>query len=241
MNFIRAYLRFTRHYYYGLLLTLPVFILYEAGIWWLHNYSRFRVRNLIDVVVKYIIQHIGASGFFSATIGIFMLMVLLLRPKRDLIIFRVKYIWIFIIESCFFALAFAVGMYYGEQLVMAVSADLKNYISGVILSCGAGFYEELFFRVCCFGGLYYLAKRVIGIETTISWVIAAVVSSVIFSLAHFIGMVGDMFGWYPFFFRLIGGLYFCLIYYFRGFAVAVYAHAIYDILLVFSLFNRQFG
>ncbi len=237
MNFIRAYLRFTCHYYYGLLLTLPVFVSYETGIWWLHHSSNFHVRNLIDVIFKYIIQHIGALGFFGMSIGVVAFTILLMRPKRDLIVFRWNYLLIFILETSFWALAFAVGMYYAEQYLMAISFEMKNYLSSIILSCGAGFYEELFFRVCCFGGLLYLFRKLLSIEPIVAWLLAAIISSTIFSLVHFIGAVGDTFAWYPFAFRLIGGLYFCIIFHLRGFAVAVYSHALYDIFLIFSLFQ----
>lgn len=239
MNFIRSYLRYTSHYYYGLLLTIPVFFVYETGIWWLHNVTRFTVRNLIDVLVKWIISHIGASGFFVSTVIVFVLVLMVMRPRAEAIIFRWRYILFLLIESTFYALVFAVGMFYIDRLVLGISFEMQNYLSGIILSCGAGFYEELMFRAVLFGGVLSILHKLLSVERFISWIVAAVVSSVIFSLVHFIGIQADSFAWYPFLFRLAGGLFFCLLYSLRGFAVAVYVHTIYDILISLSIFHQQ--
>ena len=58
---------------------------------------------------------------------------------------------------------------------------------------------------------------------------AAFVSSLIFSAVHYIGPLADDFAIGSFVFRFLAGCYFAAIFRLRGFAVAVYAHAIYDI------------
>ena len=56
---------------------------------------------------------------------------------------------------------------------------------------------------------------------------AVFVSSLLFSLAHYVGP--EQFGMFSFVFRLLAGALFCGLFLARGFAVAVYTHAIYDI------------
>ena len=53
-------------------------------------------------------------------------------------------------------------------------------------------------------------------------------SSTLFSAIHHLGPLGDPFSVWVFTFRLLAGLVFGVIYWFRGFAVAVYTHALYD-------------
>ncbi len=106
--------------------------------------------------------------------------------------------------------------------------DYPFYVD-VVLSLGAGFHEELVFRVLLFGGLVYFGKKLLKVETI--WLVlgAAVFSSLVFSAIHYIGPLGDPIRVGSFVFRFLAGCYFVAIYRLRGFAVAVYTHAIYDI------------
>jgi hypothetical protein len=99
----------------------------------------------------------------------------------------------------------------------------------VVLSLGAGFHEELVFRVLLFGGSVWLASRFL--KRTPIWLVlaAALGSSLIFSAIHYLGPLGDPLRLGSFLFRLLSGCYFVAVYRFRGFAVAVYTHAIYDV------------
>jgi membrane protease YdiL (CAAX protease family) len=57
----------------------------------------------------------------------------------------------------------------------------------------------------------------------------AVVAALVFSGWHYVGALGDEFEATSFVFRAVCGLVFTLIYVYRGFAPAVWTHAIYDI------------
>ena len=62
----------------------------------------------------------------------------------------------------------------------------------------------------------------------------SVVSAVVFSGFHYVGALGDPFKMTSFVFRLLLGLALTLVYATRGFAAAVWTHAVYDIwVLVF--------
>ena len=61
--------------------------------------------------------------------------------------------------------------------------------------------------------------------------IAAVVSALLFSAAHHVGPYGEKMNSYVFLFRTMAGVYFALLFQFRGFAVAAGAHACYDVLV----------
>ena len=49
---------------------------------------------------------------------------------------------------------------------------------------------------------------------------------------HYIGMAGDSFSVGTFLFRAVAGVILSAIFIFRGLGIAVYTHAIYDILII---------
>ena len=65
-------------------------------------------------------------------------------------------------------------------------------------------------------------------------VAAVVLSSLLFSIAHYIGPYGDKFLWFTFVFRFLAGASFSLLFMYRGFGIAAGAHAGYDLLVGMS-------
>ena len=118
------------------------------------------------------------------------------------------------------------------------------------MSIGAGFYEELTFRVVLFGLgakllVWLVAQQKVDLTGTapasrfsfrtlavmVGW---AIVCAMIFSAVHYIGPMSDSFQMPSFVFRLVLGLVLTLIFVTRGFAAAVWTHALYDVwVLVF--------
>ena len=97
----------------------------------------------------------------------------------------------------------------------------------LVISAGAGFHEELIFRLILMGGLAWLLTGVTGQRR--AWLIALVVSSLAFSIAHHIGPAGEAFTFGAFVYRALAGAFFAVVYQVRGFAVAVWTHALYDV------------
>jgi hypothetical protein len=104
------------------------------------------------------------------------------------------------------------------------------------MSLGAGFYEELMFRVLLFGGGVLFVRLVFG--GIVKFVVVcfwALLTAAIFSAWHYIGPHGDPWDVRTFVFRWVCGLVFTFIYAFRGFAPAVWTHALYDIWVMTSM------
>lgn len=97
---------------------------------------------------------------------------------------------------------------------------------------GAGIYEELLFRLVLLSAIAAVIRWA-GAEKRPSWIAAILVSSVIFAAAHYqiFTSGGEPFAFSTFFFRVVAGIYFAVVFVMRGFGVAAGTHAIYDILV----------
>jgi membrane protease YdiL (CAAX protease family) len=104
----------------------------------------------------------------------------------------------------------------------------------LVLSIGAGLYEELIFRVLLVGGLFWIFQHVVSGRTS-AYLLAAVIGALAFSAVHYIGDLGDAFELPSFAFRFMFGLALNAIFLVRGFGLAAWTHALYDVLVVTQL------
>lgn len=102
----------------------------------------------------------------------------------------------------------------------------------LMLSLGAGIYEELLFRVVLVGLLAWGARRVLGWRPLIAGIAATLVGALVFSAFHYIGPYGDQLDVFSFVFRTIAGLFFSGLYLWRGFGITAWTHALYDVFLL---------
>ena len=99
----------------------------------------------------------------------------------------------------------------------------------LVVSLGAGIYEELLFRVVLVGALMWGTRRLLGAGTGLAATVSVVVSALIFSGFHYVGALGDTFTVASFTFRAIAGVAFSVLYVTRGFGVTAWTHALYDL------------
>ena len=102
----------------------------------------------------------------------------------------------------------------------------------LMLSLGAGLYEELLFRVLLVSALAALARVVFGFGVKGAGVFATIIGALIFSAFHYIGPFGDPFRLTSFTFRAISGVAFSALYRLRGFGITAWTHALYDAFLL---------
>jgi len=102
----------------------------------------------------------------------------------------------------------------------------------LMLSLGAGLYEELLFRVVLVALLATLAQQLFGWRPWHAGVFATALGAAIFSAFHYIGPYGDRLTRYSFTFRMIAGIFFSALYLLRGFGITAWTHALYDLLLL---------
>src|SRR5258705_3377324 len=98
----------------------------------------------------------------------------------------------------------------------------------LMISLGAGIYEELLFRVLLVGLIAWTAHKGLGWRPLVAGIVAAVLGALIFSAFSYIGPYGDPWDIYSFVFRSIAGLFFSGPYLLRGFGRTAWLHALYD-------------
>lgn len=120
----------------------------------------------------------------------------------------------------------------GAAAAAPASEAALGWPTRLMLSLGAGLFEELVFRVLLVGALAFGVRRVLGAGRTAAGLLASVVGALVFSAAHYVGAYGDAFTVQSFAFRAIAGLFFSVLFVFRGFGIAAWTHALYDVLVL---------
>jgi membrane protease YdiL (CAAX protease family) len=209
-------------------LTLPLFVTYHLGVAFLP------VRNAADWMTQELIQladhDVTLYAMLTLSIGAVYVGVLLVAGWGRALQAS-AFAWL-MCEAVIYATAMRlVASYVTAKITLGPSA-VDGPFSALILSVGAGFYEEVAFRVGLFG-LGFKALQVLFAFNAwqrplvgLGW---ALVTSVLFSLWHYIGPLGDPLELRSFVFRAVCGVVFAAIYAFRGFAPAVWTHTLYDV------------
>ena len=102
----------------------------------------------------------------------------------------------------------------------------------LMLSLGAGLYEELLFRVIIVGVLAWAGHRVLGWSARLSGIVAVTVGALAFSAIHYVGTYGDQLTLYSFVYRTLAGVFFSALYLLRGFGITAWTHALYDVFVL---------
>ena len=108
-----------------------------------------------------------------------------------------------------------------------------NWGQKLAASLGAGLYEELVFRLLLTGGLIRLFRRLNWNEgPAVAGAVAG--SSFLFSLFHYVGPTAEAFALGSFTFRFVAGGVLAVLYFARGFGIAAWTHALYDVFLLLA-------
>lgn len=103
--------------------------------------------------------------------------------------------------------------------------------TSLISALGAGVYEELVFRGLLLGGLVRVG-RAAGVAPRLVPVLAISLAALAFSFAHHVGAAGEAWTASAFAFRAFAGLALGAALWLRSLAHAVYAHVLYDVLVL---------
>lgn len=215
------------------ILVVPLILIYQLGILGSGGHGLngvdYVTRALIELCARDLQRYLGCLGVISL---MYAALLVILRRQGSFAPGRMLPV---LIESGFYASTMGTLILVIIQRVqefaptLAVGPTLADI---AVISAGAGIHEELIFRVLGMGGLGFLLSGITGPRR--AWLAALVLSSLLFSLAHHVGPAGEVFTYAAFVYRALAGAFFALVYQLRGFAVAAWTHALYDV-YVFSV------
>lgn len=236
------YFQLTRKHSYSLLFALPLLVLYEVGATRISGASH-GLRNGADVLLRSVLSAGGVHGTlaFTALLAVVAVVLIIRERRREKVPLQGAVFMGMAAESVVYALIFGIVVGRLTQLVMGgfqLSGgtgvlDRLPLFDGIVLSLGAGIYEELLFRVVLVGGLLALFLAT-GLGKKPARIYAAILAALIFSAFHHIGPYGEPFQVAPFVFRFMSGLALNALFIARGFGIAAWTHALYDVFLTVS-------
>lgn len=231
----------------GFFFALPLLVVYHVGLWWLNTFAGLRWANAVDIAIADGLGAFGMAGpllSFILVVVVFLVMHAMTGRSWH---WPPTYTWLLMILE---SLVLALPVFILSRLVV----KLLNYFSlsavdgagevswraNLVLSCGAGVYEEFFFRILVMGALVMFFNKALGIGSGWKFMLAALFQALLFSAFHhlpggpeeILSLAQAREAVPVFTFRTVAGLYFAFLYIERGFGIAAGAHAGYDLMVV---------
>ncbi len=230
----------------SLAFVLPLLVMYEAGVLLLGPQA---VRNGADVWLRQFLDIAGFGQYFllpALTVGLLLAWHHLTRDRWQV---SAAVVYVMFVECALLGLGLvgigraqgAAAQWlaengYGVQSAAATvslayqAAPLAGRLVGFL---GAGVYEEMLFRLLLLPPVAAIAWR-LGAKRGLRLAAAVILTSLVFSAAHYVGRHGETYDSFSFAFRFIAGAVFAVLFVSRGFGVAAGTHALYDVFVGFG-------
>ncbi len=214
----------------SLVLLLPLLILYEVGTrhFATNPFAGTEQRIIAFKLMQDFFRLFGASGRYLPALAIVGILLGCHIARNDPWKVRPGTLAGMSIEGTFLGLPLlAIGVLGLRFLSSPTTSDWRGMI---VLSIGAGIYEELVFRLVAFTLLQLVLVDLLGISKLWAGATTVLAASLLFSLYHYLG--NEAFDWHIFAFRTFAGIYFGIVFLFRGFGITACSHASYDVLVL---------
>ena len=240
------YWRQSRQPLASLAFVVPLLAIYEIGV---AGLGRQAARNGVDVWLRGFLDLLGTGQYFLLpvlTVGILLgwhyTQRLPWRLQRTVLLgMGVECLLLAICLRIVLQLELAVwltlrGAGGGVAMSVPTPHGAVGALGGMIGFLGAGVYEELLFRLILLSGTIYVLTRS-GLSLRDGRVVGVLLISALFSAAHYVGASGEAVApgawtfWFGAVFRFLAGVFFSVLFVFRGFGIAVGSHAAYNVLV----------
>jgi len=216
---------------------LPMLLLYEVGMVYLVPHLNGETNTPGRVIAFYLLQKftglIGLSGYYMPGVAAVVILVAWQMARGGRWKVRGQTLLGMLLESLMLAIPLLVLSHVANSYSAVMAADagghtgVPKWLSDLLLSVGAGIYEELLFRLILISILSILLMDVLRISEGPAIFTIVMASAVIFSLYHYLG--DETFKLHNFVFRTMAGGYLAGVFILRGFGITVGCHALYDV------------
>ncbi|MEX2317063.1 MAG: CPBP family intramembrane glutamic endopeptidase [Pirellulales bacterium] len=244
---VGGYWRQSRRPLASLAFVVPLLLSYEGGVLVLGPQA---VRNGADVWLRQILDTLGFTQYFllpALTVGLLLAWHHLARDRWQLsaVVLYAMFAECAVLGLLLLCVARVEGLVaqiaiwdVGEARAVGLAVPWAMAGRGAFLGrmlgfVGAGVYEEALFRLMLFPPIAMFAKR-LGARPAWRVAGAVVLTSLVFSAAHYVGPQGEAFEAFTFCFRFTAGAFFAVLFVYRGFGIAAGTHALYDIFVSLS-------
>ncbi|MFO7904100.1 MAG: CPBP family intramembrane glutamic endopeptidase [Planctomycetota bacterium] len=222
----------------SLVFVAPLLIIYELGILLLGPHA---LRNGADTWLRNLLESLGFGQYFLLPLLTCAILLGWHHTRHESWSLDRGVLPTMLLESLLFAMVLF-GVAHVQRALCApaltpiVSTSGEGVTAGIIGRligyCGAGIYEEVLFRLMLLPATAGVLKWT-GFSWRSSWIWGIVVTSLIFSAAHYEVFTagGYAFDLRSFIFRFLAGSFFATLFVLRSFGIAVGSHALYDILV----------
>jgi hypothetical protein len=219
----------------SLVFLLPFVILYELGT---RHYAVDPAHHTEQRIIAFNLMHqffnyFGATGRYMPPLAVVGLLLSLHIARNDAWKVTPGTLLGMALEGAAWAMpllamgTLAARYVYHYLPLMTGQGDWRTL---VVLSMGAGIYEELVFRLVGLIVLHMLLIDILRMPKKWGYLAMVLITSIVFAQYHYWG--GEPFSWRRFVFRTAAGIYFAVLFLWRGFGVTAFTHSCYDIMIV---------
>jgi len=227
----RGYWAESRRPWASLIFIAPLLLVYEGGLLVLGPHA---VRNGADAWLRSLLEVLGFGEYFLLPLLTVCILVAWHHTTRQPWRLRPGLFWGMAGECILlaFCLLLLLNVQRGlsQAAGLAVALSVGQHVGTAVGYLGAGIYEELLFRLMLLSGLIWLL-RWMKVEPPQRLLTAVLASSLFFAAAHYVGPYGYPLTAFSFLFRFVAGVFFAILFIYRGFGIAAGTHAGYDILV----------
>ena len=219
-------------------LTIPVFLIYHLGILVVES------RSGVDMVSNTIFGVLKASApvYVVVTLSLALVVATVTWVEERRGATQSMSLGRVIVEGAVAALFVVVALGWATSRILQSTNPAFDKIRElgvsdmIVLAAGTAFHEEVIFRALLCTGLGVVMLKVFRVSKGVALGIAVALSSVAFALIQSWGPFGQPFIPDLALYRLVLGVVFAGLFLLRGFAVAVYAHVFFEVLVYFLYF-----
>lgn len=225
-----SYINSSKSFLISLLFVTPALFIYEFLFYFKYSTENY-LRNPFDTLIfnNLLVFEKYNQLIFLLIFSIFAIYTIS-KEFGNIKYVKLYYFIFMAIESAAWGTILYYFMYNLESLMLTVNLK-NNMLDKIYLSVGAGIWEELIFRLV---GINVLLKLLVLYEYSLifSYIFSIIVTSIIFSLAHYVGNFGELFSLITFSYRFLAGMMLGIIYSIRGYGISVYTHIFYNTAIV---------
>lgn len=211
----------------SLILLVPLLLFYEYGsVRWLHPEH---LEIAAYAMLREVFQALGVVGLHLPSVIVVTLLIIWHMLTGDRWRVRPGLALVMAIEAAVLAVPLLLmAQIVGPHQLAAVGNGDLGAGARATIAIGAGLYEETVFRLIGVTLLHAIAADVLGFKKGPAIIIAVLGSTIAFVLLH------EPSAWDARIFYSLAGVYLCAIFALRGFGIVVGAHAIYDLIVLWS-------